>query len=128
MIKLSTLVLSFPFSVRQRKSARSRRGASFEMFSDELGVQDKGEEHAATFLWNELEGLVVYPQFHPLAYDNLLYFYGLGADDVDELAAGALTAAGVPLPPEDDPLDFGPLETPADIFRLLRAAREPSNR
>jgi hypothetical protein len=98
------------------------------MFSDELGVGNIGEEHAATFLWNELEGLVVYPDFHPSSHDNLLYFYGLGADDVDELAAGALTAAGIPLPPEDDPLDFAPLETPADIFRLIRAARELSKR
>jgi hypothetical protein len=128
MMKLSTLVLSFPFSVRQRRSAQNRRGGSFKSFSDELGVEDVGEERAARFVWDELEGLVVYPRFHPSPYDNLLYFYGLGPEEVDELAAGALLAAGVPLPPEDDPIEFAPLETPADIFRLIRAAREVSER
>ncbi len=118
MFSLKTL-LERPLSSKQRSLAASRPPMSKEQFVDAVASTDLGHS-AADMLWEKLAEATVYGQFTPYPDDDLLKVFGLAEEDLDEdVILEIITATGSVVPDRNQLKKFGPVNTPADIVKLI---------
>jgi len=74
-------------------------------------------------LWGKLAETIICDQFTPYPDDDLLKAFGLAEEDLDEdVILEIVKATGSVVPDRDMLAKFGPVNTPADIIRLIEAS------
>lgn len=112
-------LLEMPFSGRQSRLAASRPSISKGQFLDAVASSDLGRA-AADILWEKLLEVRADDQFSPYPDDDLLQVFGLAEEDLDEdIILEIITAIGSAVPSRDMLAKFGPVNTPADIVKLI---------
>lgn len=118
MTKLKQL-LEMPFSTRQTRLAKSRSRLSREEFIAKTSSTALGKL-ASNLLWEKLQSEKVVDEFSPGPDDDLLKIYGLADEDLDEdVILSIMQQIGAPVPSADMLREFGPVNTPLDIVRLI---------
>lgn len=112
-------LLEMPFSGRQMRLAANRPRMSKEQFVNDVASSDLGRL-AADLLWEKLVEVAVCDQFTPYPSDDLLKVFGLAEEDLDEdIIFEIITTIGSTVPGSVVLKEFGPVNTPADIVRLI---------
>lgn len=112
-------LLERPLSSKQRRLAASRPPMSKEQFVDAVASTDLGHS-AADMLWEKLAEATVYDKFSPYPDDDLLKVFGLAEEDLDEdVILEIIMATGSVVPEREQLRKFGPVNTPADIVKLV---------
>jgi len=71
-------------------------------------------------LWEKLLEVRADDQFSPYPDDDLLQVFGLAEEDLDEdVILEIITLTGSAVPSRDMLAKFGPVNTPADIIKLI---------
>jgi len=88
-------------------------------FLDAVASSDLGRA-AADMLWEKLLEVRADDQFCPYPDDDLLQVFGLAEEDLDEdVILEIITLTGSAVPSRDMLAKFGPVNTPADIIKLI---------
>lgn len=83
---------------------------------------------AAAMLWDKLSEAVVYERFTPYPDDDLLTTFGLAEEDLDQDIVLDLVLKTASVVPSREMLKrFGPVNTPADVIRLIEATPRASS-
>lgn len=99
--------------------AANRPRMSKEQFVNDVASSDLGRL-AADLLWEKLVEVAVCDQFTPYPSDDLLKVFGLAEEDLDEdIIFEIITTIGSTVPGSVVLKEFGPVNTPADIVRLI---------
>lgn len=114
-------LLEMPFSTRQSRLASSRSAMCKGEFVAKTSSTALGRS-AANLLWEKLQSEKVVDEFSPYPDDDLLKVYGLADEDLDEdVILAIIQQIGTPVPSAKVLKAFGPVNTPADIVRLIEA-------
>jgi hypothetical protein len=114
--------LEGPLLLKQRRLAADRPPMSKESFVDAVASTDLGRS-AANMLWEKLAEITICDQFTPYPDDDLLKAFGLAEEDLDEdLILEIIKATGSVAPDRNMLANFGSVNTPSDIIRLIEAS------
>ncbi len=114
--------LELPWYRRQKALAKERPAISRDEFVARVSTTDLGR-HSAGLLWEKLEEAKVVENFHPYPLDDLLHTFGLAEEDLDEdIILAIIKAVGSIIPSRKLLKEFGPIETPLDIVKLIEMA------
>ena len=117
-------LVQFPFRRRQKAARKGRDGVTRIGFVEQL-AEAAAEKRAAGLLWDLLVEAAVIDDFRPLPDDSLPELYGLAEEELDEdLILHILQAMELPPPCPAALSEIGEVETPRDVMRLIRAARD----
>lgn len=116
-------VLALPFSRRQERLAMERPRLSEDQFAKQV-VDEGGDEEAAYIIRKKLCDWAYAGEFTPYPDDDLTRVYGIAEEELDEdLILAVLNELGVPPPNAEQLKEFGSVETPLRVARLVSFAR-----
>ena len=123
---LVQFILALPISLRQKNLAKVRPPMNETEFVAEV-IKMGGDEEAALLIHRELCDWVCAKGFTPYPDDNLLRIYGMADEELDEdLILDMLERFGLPIPDQELIDDFGAMDTPTDVARLIKVMRTHS--
>ena len=112
-------VLEWPLRRRQTRLMKSRGSYTkedFARFFEQQAVPQKILDE----VWDAIVDVAVVEDFKPHPEDNLEKDFGLADEDLDEdVILALLHRCGCRVPPVEEALQWGPVDTVADLVRFL---------
>lgn len=116
-------IVAMPFSLRQKRLAKERDPLGESDFVARI-VDAGGDQEAARFVHEKLQGWLYAEGFTPYPEDDLERIYGIAEEELDEdLILDILKQIGLSPPSGERIKAFGNVSTPTDVARLVKAAR-----
>jgi hypothetical protein len=117
-------LLALPFSLRQKRLARSRRPPTEMEFVQQIG-DEGGDRDAALSVWRRLTTWGYIDGFTPYPTDSLSNVFGIAEEELEvDILQGILTELGAPMPTQELCDRFGPIDTPLQVARFIALCRK----
>ena len=112
-----------PFSLRQRRLARTRRPLSEAQFASQIADRG-GDAQAALAIWRHLSQWISADGFAPDPSDSLGSVFGISEEELDEdLVLGVFAELGLKQPTTALAFEFGRLDTPLRVAQFVAHCR-----
>jgi hypothetical protein len=112
-------LLAIPFSIRQKRLAKTRRVITKRDFVSDI-VSGGGDEVVAGMVWDAIHDFGIVGGFSPYPDDDLGYIYGISEEDLDEdLIMKIFHELRQPLPDSSFTEAFGPVDTPRKVSEFV---------
>jgi hypothetical protein len=116
-------ILALPFSKRQKRLLARRAALSSGDFIRQICAA-RGDKAAAEIIYAKLQDWIFVEGFTPYPNDSLCSIFGIAEEELDEdIILDILNQLNLLIPSPDLVAGFGPIDTPAEIARLISESR-----
>jgi len=121
-------VLGLPFSLRQKRIARTRIPMTDSEFVHQI-VKQGGDRDAASAVWRKLKEWGYEDGFTPQPADSLSSVFGIAEEELDEdLVLDILKELNVSVPNREVVGAFGVIDTPLQVAKFVAHCRRVASK